>query len=441
MRMPTLLLPALLLALAACGDGPPAPAAAADPGAAYEVHPWPLPSTTGSAQPDLLVTDDGRLMLSWISSPPGRRHALRFVSMAENGRWQSSPRTIVVGEKLAANWADVPHLASTGGTLWVHWMQQSGEGHATDIALTRSTDAGFNWSAPVLVNDDGTEAEHGFVSMWPAAGGKLGVAWLDGRASAADAAQPHGGGTALRAALFDTNLQRSNEQVVDELACDCCQTSVAMTDRGPLLVYRDRGTDEIRDIAATRFDGSTWSAPRPVHADGWKINACPVNGPSVAADGNDAVVAWYTAADDVPRVQVARSTDAGDTFGEPVVLDQGEAVQGRVAVALDERQAWILWLREDASGQALWLSRRSPDLSKEYQRLRVGALQGRGKGTGFPRIALRGNAAHLVWTDVVDGAPRLSGAIIAPAERASRADERDAQATAAARRTPGSPPA
>ena len=75
MRMPTLLLPALLLALAACGDGPPAPAAAADPGAPYEVHPWPLPSTTGSAQPDLLVTDDGRLMLSWISSPPGRTTA------------------------------------------------------------------------------------------------------------------------------------------------------------------------------------------------------------------------------------------------------------------------------------------------------------------------------------------------------------------------------
>lgn len=406
-KLAILLLP---LALAACGDKSPAPAAASDPSAAYTVHPWPLPSTTGSAQPDLLMTADGRLMLSWISSVPGRRNALRFVSLAENGHWQSGPRTVAVGEHLMANWADVPHMAFTSadgaGTLWVHWLQKSGDGYAADIALTNSTDAGFNWSAPVLVNDDGTEAEHGFVSMWPADNGNLGVAWLDGRA---------GTSTQLRAAMFDTNLQRSHEQVIDEMTCDCCQTSVAVTAKGPLLVYRDRTPDEIRDIAATRFDGSAWSEPKPVHADGWKIDACPVNGPAVAADGKNAVVAWFTGAGDDPRVLVARSTDAGDSFGEPVVLEQGEAVEGRVAVAMDAEQAWILWVHEDGNGQSLWLSRRSPDLSKEFQRVQVATLQGRGKATGFPQIALRGGAAHIVWTDIVDGAPHLQGAIVSPA--------------------------
>ena len=427
-KLAILLLP---LALAACSE-PPAPEAAAGPDA-YTVHPWPLPSTTGSAQPDLLMTDDGRLLLSWISSVPGRRNALRFVSLAENGHWQSGPRTIAVGEHLMANWADVPHMAFTNaggaGTLWVHWLQTSGEGYAADVALTRSTDAGFNWSAPVLVNDDGTATEHGFVSMWPAADGNLGIAWLDGRAKATDEGADtdamgdggmemhhHGkGSTQLRAAVFDANLQRNHEQVIDEMTCDCCQTSVAVTAKGPLLVYRDRTPDEIRDIAATRFDGTAWSEPKPVHADGWKIDACPVNGPAVAADGNNAVVAWFTGAGDTPRVLAARSTDAGDSFGEPVVLEQGEAVEGRVAVAMDAEQAWIAWVHEDATGQSLWLSRRSPDLSKEYQRLQVAALQGRGKATGFPQIALRGGAAHVVWTDIVDGAPHLQGAIVSPA--------------------------
>jgi hypothetical protein len=83
-----------------------------------------------------------------------------------------------------------------------------------------------------------------------------------------------------------------------------------------------------------------------------------------------------------------------------------------VAVALGGGQAWILWIREDAAGQSLWLSIRSPDLSTERQRLKVAALQGRGKGTGFPRIVLRGDDAHVVWTDVVDGTPRLQGAIV-----------------------------
>src|SRR3546814_12785264 len=76
-----------------------------------------------------------------------------------------------------------------------------------------------------------------------------------------------------------------------------------------------------------------------VPAENWKIAGCPVNGPAIAAAGNDAVVAWYSAANDVPKVQVARSTDAGDSFAAPVVVDEGEAVQGRPDVALDDTPA------------------------------------------------------------------------------------------------------
>ena len=35
------------------------------------------------------------------------------------------------------------------------------------------------------------------------------------------------------------------------MACDCCQTDAALTARGPLLVYRGRTPDEIRDISPT----------------------------------------------------------------------------------------------------------------------------------------------------------------------------------------------
>src|SRR5690606_35406173 len=116
---------------------------------------------------------------------------------------------------------------------------------------------------------------------------------------------------------------------------------------------------------------------------------CPVNGPSAAADGNNVVVAWYTGANDTPTVLAARSADAGDSFYPPVLLEQGRPVLGRVAVAVDAYQAWLLWIREDASGQSLWLSRRSPDLQRDYQRLQVAELQGRGNATGFPKIVLR----------------------------------------------------
>lgn len=431
-KLAFLLLP---LALAACHRGAPdaattggvASAAAADPAKPYVVHEWPLPSSAGSAQPDLAATADGRLLLSWISSVEGRRNALQFVAMSENGHWQSAARTVVVGDSLMANWANTPHIAQTAdGALWMQFMQKMGEGHAGNVALSRSVDGGFNWASPIAVNDDGVEAEHGFAALWPASRDTIGVAWLDGRdnvegdmhgegsAMTGAHAMPGEGRTALRAAVFDMNLQRSGEAVVDAKTCDCCQTAIAGTARGPLLVYRDRGDKEIRDIAAVRYDGKAWGKPVPVHADGWKMAGCPVNGPAVAADGDVALVAWYTEADGKPSVRIARSGDAGDTFDAPLTLDEGDAVQGRVALALDATQAWILWIREDAAGQSLWLSRRTPDLKREYQRLEVAKLQGRGRGTGFPKIALRGSEGYAVWTDIDAGVPHLHGVVIAP---------------------------
>ena len=405
------------LLLAACArEQAPAPVAAAGVPQA-----WALPTQPGAAQPDLVATAaDGTLLLSWISNVPGRRKALQFAAFGGDGRWQSAPRTIAVGHSLLADWADTPHIAATpDGALWVHWLQKTGAGEAANIMLSRSVDGGFNWSAPAQVNAQDPTAEHGFVALWPATQDTLGVAWLDGApggeaAPEADADAAVDAGTSLHAARFDRLLARSDAARIDVRACDCCQTAAARTTRGALLAYRDRSADDIRDIAVTRFDGKAWSAPTLVHADGWKMPACPVNGPALAARGDAVVVAWYTAAGGTPSVQLARSDDAGAHFAAPVAVDRGEAVQGRVAVALDAAQAWVLWVREDAGGQSLQLARYAPDLSRRLAQVEVAKLQGRGTATGLPQLALRADGAWIVWTDIEGGAPLLRGAHVAP---------------------------
>jgi hypothetical protein len=406
----TLLCLASILAVAACQrDAAPDQAAAPQ---AYTVQPWALPGGAGAAQPELIATPEGHLLLAWVSSIEGRRNALQFSEFGRDLRWQSAPRTIVVGNSLVANWANTPHLArSDDGALWVQWLQQAGDGHAADVMLARSVDGGFSWSNPVRLNTDTLPAEHGFASLWAAGADRIGAAWLSGTPMQHGDAE-HDGSTSLQAALFDRNLARSDARVVDPLTCDCCQTDAAATPRGALLVYRGRTQDDVRDILATRFEKGAWRKPQPVHADGWTMHACPVNGPALAAHGNAAVVAWYTAAKDRPAVLLALSDDAGDHFAAPVTVDSGAAVQGRVAVALDARQAWVAWFREDAGGQSLWLARYAPDLSRELQRVEVAKLAGRGRGAGFPQLALRGDGAWLAWTDMVDGVPQLRGAHI-----------------------------
>ena len=90
------------------------------------------------------------------------------------------------------------------------------------------------------------------------------------------------GAMQLRSNLFTLDLQRGTDAVVDARTCDCCQTAVAMTAKGPLLAWRDRSEDEVRDIAVARFENNAWTAPKPVHADGWKVESCPVAGPALA---------------------------------------------------------------------------------------------------------------------------------------------------------------
>ncbi|WP_242102239.1 MULTISPECIES: sialidase family protein [unclassified Lysobacter] len=408
------------LAAASCSRDE-APATAGDstqPG----LQAWTLPAAPGAAQPDLVTAPDGRLLLSWLDTQPGRRTRLQYAEFSPAGHWQG-PKTIAIGASFVVNWADTPHiLATPDGALWVQWLQKSAEAGASyDVLLSTSRNDGMNWSEPLRPHADGTVSEHGFVSMWPQGNDRLGIAWLDGRnmVAAAGHAQTghdgHGAGAmTLRSAVFDGSLRTDGEVELDASVCDCCQTDAALTAKGPLLVYRDRTEDEIRDIHVARFDGKAWSPSKPVFADQWKMPACPVNGPSVAARGDEVVVAWYTGAGDQPTVKLARSTDAGDSFSAPLVLEQDDTVQGRVDVALDAGNAWVLWLREGDAGQSLWLARYAPDLSKQIEKVEVARLQGRGRGTGFPQLALREGKAYLVWTDVAGGTASLHGAVYTP---------------------------
>lgn len=425
------------LSLAACGNKPPAKPA----NGKFTAQVWALPAEAGSMAPDLVRTPDGRILLSWINRREGRRNVLQFSSYTEADGWQSQPRTIAIGNSLSASAANTPHLLATrDGALWAQWLQSrpNGAKHDADVVLARSRDGGMTWAQMARVNDDGAPAEHGFAAMWPTGDDSIGIAWLDGRkpADAAtaqaghEAAAPadshdaqamagmqHGGedagaSTQVRVNGFDMNLHRGADVVLDPHSCDCCQISAVMTGKGPLLAYRARSAEEIRDIAVRRFDNGEWNAPKLVHADGWKIQACPVAGPAMAAQGNEVAVLWYSERDGKPLLQLAHSKDAGDNFTTPVTVDTGDAVLGRAAVAFDGQQVWVAWLREEAQGQMLYLARYSADLSRQLQKITVAKLGARGMASGYLKLLAGDGMAWLVWTDSVNGVAHLKGARI-----------------------------
>ena len=394
--------------------------AAVQPALAATVEPWRLPAQAAAAQPSLSLAADGGLNLSWIEPVQGG-HLLRFARF-RNGQWLPSS-TIASGSNWFVNWADFPSTTQLpDGTLWAHNLVKRGAGtYAYDVVLYRSRDQGVSWSKPLRVHDDGTETEHGFATLWPWSKSEVAIAWLDGRETAGgsghDAHAAHatadGKAMTLRAAVFDSNGRRRQDWRLDARTCDCCQTDSALTAQGPIVIYRGRSLQEIRDIYSTRHAGDGWQTPRPVAVDHWLMPACPVNGPAVAVAGDAVWAAWYTAANNSPSLRVAFSANAGREFPLAKTFRSGPDIHGRVDLAADKNGAWLLWLQEQGQ-QSLWLARLDRRLQTVSAPVRVAQLQGKGRATGFARLQAVGDTVYVVWTDIVAGKPALRGARVQP---------------------------
>ncbi|MBL8959295.1 MAG: exo-alpha-sialidase [Gemmatimonadetes bacterium] len=390
---------AWVLAAGCAGRGEPAPPAGFTAMAS--------PSGARAAEPYLAVDPQGVLHMTWIERTGDSTAAVKYARLRDS-TW-SPPTTIVERKDLFVNWADFPAVAiAPSGGLVVHWLQRSGAGtYAYDIRVARSADAGQSWTAPQVLHRDGRQAEHGFLTFWPGGGDTVHAAWLDGRHM--EAGDGHGrGAMTVQSTSIAGDGSLGAELALDMRNCECCQVNSALTARGPVVVYRDRSEDEVRDIAIVRQVNGTWTPPAKVHDDGWQIAACPVNGPAITARGDTVVVAWFTGARDTARVKVAWSVDAGATFGAPAVVDGGNPA-GRVDVEL----------LPDGSAAVSWLERVPPEAAEVRVRrarrdgtlgapMTVATTSG-ARASGFPKLVQRGDDFVAAWTVPGDTARILLG--------------------------------
>lgn len=359
------------------------------------------PTDSDSREPELSPADNGRIILSWVERVGEKRYTLRLSLRDQNG-W-SEPHTVAQGENWFVNWADFPStIVLRDGSLAAHWLVKSGKStYAYDVNIARSNDGGKTWSQPIVPHRDKTQTEHGFVSLIPLSDGRLGAVWLDGRnmkdTKETDEHAPAQESMTLRYAAIDRDGNLSEEAEIDNRVCECCQTSAAVTSAGPIAVYRDRSQSEVRDIYIVRQVNGAWSAPQPIYADNWQINGCPVNGPSVAADGRRVVVAWFTSVGNTPRVKVAFSEDAGASFGKAIQVDDGENV-GRVdALLLADGSALVCWLSGNIEGGAIKVRRVQADGTVAPSA--VIAKTDISRSSGFPRMVRFGDEVQFAWTE------------------------------------------
>jgi hypothetical protein len=350
-----------------------------------------VPVAGVAGEPYLFADADSIVYLSWVETIDSINY-LKYSTLAGDS-W-SAPITISSGANWFVNWADYPVVAVRGNNFAATYLEKSGDAtFSYDIKLTTSRD-GLHWSTPITLHDDGKQAEHGFVTIVPYDDNFF-IAWLDGRNTVMEGMEHHEGHhgqMSLRAAVVDADGKKLNEWELDNRVCDCCQTTAAITPAGPVVVYRDRSRDEVRDMSIVRLVDGQWTDPQPVFEDEWKIDGCPVNGPRMAAIGERVGVVWFTGSDG-SQVKLAFSEDNGATFSPPTRFDGGHPV-GRVDVALgNEGHAYITWIEDE---EIRWMP--TYESSGNFA---VVAKSSSARAAGFPQMAMQhGHGFVFAWTDV-----------------------------------------
>jgi hypothetical protein len=364
----------------------------------------------GNSSLPRLFSNGEEVYMSWVEKKDSL--AILYYSNYNKESW-SAPVFAAKGTDWFLNWADFPVIAKNDENLLSTYLQKSSEDtYAYDIYVRYEMpyeEDGIAIGPPRVyqenyfkLHSDTTKTEHGFVSVVPAEEEGFFLSWLDGRNTGGSSHGDHsghgGGAMTLRAAYVDMYGEITDEIELDPRVCDCCQTSATITPNGPLVAYRDRSDEEIRDISVVRQVDGEWLEPQTIGNDNWEIAGCPVNGPSVDSFDNSVVLAWFTATGGEGAVQVVFSGDAGDTFGEPLRIDTGNAT-GRVdTVMLNNSEAVVLWMEPDGDDEVILLMKITSE-GKKDKPITVSKTSAE-RASGFPQLERFGNNLMIAWTDV-----------------------------------------
>jgi hypothetical protein len=356
------------------------------------VAPAANPSTSGSIQPNWGLAGDGSLLLSWVQ-PAGEGLGTLQYAVRRGSSW-SEARTIAAGRRFWRHPAEVPGLISlSDGTLLAHWVEKGKDSSDAEYTFVSSSRDGLHWTEPQMAHKDRSPVQHGLASMVASGPKEASLFWLQ-------ALKGEDGPVSLMRTVVGADGKEIKEEDLDSDVCSCCPTSAVNTAKGLLVAYRDHTPKDVRDIAILRFENGRWSNSKILHPDKWEINACPVNAASAAAAGTRVAVAWYTEADDTPRVQVAFSSDSGVTFGNPTAVSTRDTL-GYASTALNsDGGALVSWIEEGASSAKALVRVVSP---AGVAGPVIPVAEGSRTSLGYPKLGHSSNETWIAWGDSKTG--------------------------------------
>ncbi len=317
-------------------------------------------------------------------------------------------------------------VIAPGNVLHVVWPSRQ-DGRAV-LRYASSADLGKSFTRPSTIAGEREPGIRGWQSVAIGYDGGVHALWLDGRNAAsapphhhgaqkpgAGAAQGKSMGKAPRQDVFHAawkgDSPRSENAVAAEV-CFCCKTAIATAGDRVYAAWRDIHPGSVRDIAVARStdNGATFAAPVRVSEDNWKIEACPDDGPSMAADSHGGIhIAWPTlVAGAQPRKGIFYAsldgTGPGMTFSPRLRLDAGDGDAAHPQLASDDHgNTAIVWDERAVDRRRIVVRRVSGGAAAP-------AEQFEGAGVSYPAVAAADGHWIVVWPQQTpDGSSLIAG--------------------------------
>jgi hypothetical protein len=334
---------------------------------------------------------DGALWLAWSAN--GRIGVERSTDLGKS--FSAAVMANHHAEKLDAGADSRPQIVLDGsGDVVVAYTVAKGADFAGQVLVARSTD-GKTFTMPRQITDDG--ASQRFVTFALDPSGDVFAAWIDKRnlAAAGEAGRVYDG-AALAFAWSTGGKDFAATRIAQDNTCECCRLGVAFAGpHKPAVMWRNMYPGGVRDHAVMTFDGDKPGPVNRVSVDGWKIDACPHQGPSLAIDAQGAYHAtWFTEGAHRQGVFYARSTDNGKTFSLPMPVGNNDRQPTRPFVLAAGDKLWLAWKEFDGEQSTVSVMQ-SRDAGANWSKPRVVATTA--DASDHPLLIARDTDAFLSW--------------------------------------------
>lgn len=234
------------------------------------------------------------------------------------------------------------------------------------IKYSQSFDNGKTWTKAYNLVQQSQSIDQRYFDVDLLSNGEVAIIWLDSRTDT----DKEGSTLYYAATVGKSGFQ--NEKPIAKTTCQCCRTDLFVGADGTInAAFRDIINEEFRDmvLSYSQDNGKTFSQPKRISPDNWKINGCPHTGPTMGENLKGLHFAWYTSGGGA-GVYYCNSTDYGKSFAKRNIVSDKPSARHPQLCTVDNKDVFIVWdeavsekehisvkialQRRDKNGKILW---------------------------------------------------------------------------------------